>query len=97
MDDFEIERMRGQAQAKHDNNYKDVNQDASGFLKIIPGKTDHDIARELREEMIENSKACCAVMDKAVALGFQIATTFGIDQVTKKFKVVHLVVSKTFE
>ncbi len=65
-------------------------------LQLVPAKTDYDIAQELKQDMMEASITTCAVMDKAVKLGFQIQTQFGLNQVTGKYVIIQCVVSKVF-
>lgn len=52
---------------------------ASNVTKLVPGKTDKELADELRAEMITALQPVLALMDKFTAAGMNVAYTTGID------------------
>lgn len=45
---------------------------AFSAVKLVPGKSDKELAEELKQEFISSSKPLSDVMTKATKLGFQI-------------------------
>jgi hypothetical protein len=64
-------------------------------VKLVPGKSDQEIANELKAEIVESSKAYMAVMTKAYKLGFNIQVAMG-PNAFNEVVIQQLVISKAF-
>ena len=65
-------------------------------IQLIPTKSDHDIANQLREEAILAAKPLTDLMDKATSAGFRITIGLGVDGFGRSV-VNNLEISKVFK
>lgn len=64
-------------------------------IKMVPTRSDHDIARELKTELLAVSGPICDVLNKALSQGFQINIIWGMNAFGK-MHVAQCVISKQF-
>lgn len=68
---------------------------SDNVVELMTTKSDHDLASELRSDIIAATKHLTDVMDKATSQGFNIAINLGQDGFRRSV-VTSLVISKVF-
>jgi hypothetical protein len=56
-----------------------MEESSNSVLKLVPGKSDQEIATELRQDFLEKSKPLLDLFGRAKSQGFDITFAFGID------------------
>ena len=64
-------------------------------VKLVPTKSDADVAAELKQEIIKASGPFCEIFDKVVAAGFAINFQIGVNW-TGKNSITHLELFKKY-
>ena len=73
----------------------DYDKYANPPLQLVPGKSDKELAEEIKAEIVESSKSYIATITKAHRLGFQIQVQMG-PNAFGEVVIQQLIVSKHF-
>lgn len=75
----------------HDND----NDNDNNPIQLVPTRSDHDIAKELREQITEAAKPIIAALNKTMEEGFVAQVQFGMGPYGKMI-IQTLIISKQF-